>query len=34
MPDKDRAIGVLVDEITWGASIVGSRPIYLPVMHR
>jgi hypothetical protein len=34
MPDKDRAIGVLVDEVTWGSSIVGSRPIYLPVIHR
>lgn len=33
-PDKDRAIGVLIDEVTWGSSIIGSRPIYLPVIRR
>ncbi|CAG0947439.1 partial Tol-Pal system protein TolB, partial [Anaerolineae bacterium] len=33
-PDKEREVGVLVDEVTWGSSVIGSRPIYLPVMRR
>ncbi|MBI5563925.1 MAG: PD40 domain-containing protein [Chloroflexi bacterium] len=34
MPDTDRAVGTLIDEITWGSFVVGSHPIYLPVIRR
>ncbi len=33
-PDQDRAVGVVVDEITWGSAIVGSYPVFLPVVRR
>lgn len=33
-PDKEREVGVLVDEITWGSFVIGSHPVYLPVMRR
>jgi hypothetical protein len=31
-PDKDRTVGVVLDELTWGSSIIGSHPIYLPII--
>jgi hypothetical protein len=33
-PDKERPVGVLVDEVTLGASPIGSYPAYLPIMPR
>ncbi|MBI5563926.1 MAG: PD40 domain-containing protein [Chloroflexi bacterium] len=33
-PDKERAVGVLIDEVTWGSFVGGSHPIYLPIIAR